>query len=54
MLIKTVSLADQIFEKLENDILEGVYKRGEILTEQKLSEELGVSRTPVREALRML
>ena len=54
MLGKSVSLADQIFEKLENDILEGVYKRGEILTEQKLSEELGVSRTPVREALRML
>ena len=54
MITKNVSLADQVFEKLENDILEGTYKRGEILTEQKLSEELGVSRTPVREALRML
>ncbi len=51
---KTVSLADQIFEKLENDILVGVYNRGEVLTELKLSEQLGVSRTPIREALRRL
>ena len=47
-------MADQIFERLEQDILSGKYSRGEILTEMKLSEELGVSRTPVREALRRL
>ena len=41
---KTISLADQVFEHLENDILSGKYKRGEILTESKLSAELGVSR----------
>ena len=51
---KTVSLADQVFEKLENDIVSGVYPRGEILTELKLVEQLGVSRTPIREALRRL
>lgn len=51
---KTVSLADQVFEHLENDILSGKYSRGEILTEGKLSAELGVSRTPIREALRRL
>ncbi len=51
---KSVSLADQIFEKLEKDILIGKYSYGEILTENKLSEELGVSRTPIREALRRL
>ncbi len=51
---KTVSLADQVFEHLENDILSGKYQRGEILTETKLSQELGVSRTPIREALRRL
>ncbi len=51
---KTVSLADQVFEKLENDIIVGVYPRGEILTELKLVEQLGVSRTPIREALRRL
>ena len=51
---KTVSLADQVFEKLENDIIVGVYPRGEIITELKLVEQLGVSRTPIREALRRL
>ena len=51
---KTTSLADQIFERLENDIIQGVYPRGEVLTELRLAEELGVSRTPIREALRRL
>ncbi len=51
---KTVSLADQVFEHIEKDILSGKYTRGEIITEGKLSAELGVSRTPIREALRRL
>ena len=51
---RTASLADQVFEKLENDIVLGVYPKGEILTELKLVEQLGVSRTPIREALRRL
>ena len=51
---KSVSLADQIFEKLEQDILSGKYSRGDVLTESKLSDALGVSRTPIREALRRL
>lgn len=51
---RTSSLADQVFEKLENDIVHGVYPRGEIITELKLVEQLGVSRTPIREALRRL
>ena len=51
---KTVSLADQVYDRLENDIIQGVYVKGEILTELKLAEQLGVSRTPIREALRRL
>lgn len=51
---KTISLADQVFDHLEHDILCGKYQRGEVLTESKLSAELGVSRTPIREALRRL
>ena len=51
---KSTSLADQVFDKLENDIIQGVYAKGEILTELKLVEQLGVSRTPIREALRRL
>ena len=51
---KSTSLADQVFDKLENDIIQGVYQKGEILTELKLVEMMGVSRTPIREALRRL
>ena len=51
---KTVSLADQVFERLESDILLGKYQRGEYLTELALVEDLGVSRTPIRESLRRL
>ncbi len=51
---KTISLAEQVFERLESDILTGVYQRGEVLTELKLVTDLGVSRTPVREALHRL
>ncbi|MBR4073239.1 MAG: GntR family transcriptional regulator [Clostridia bacterium] len=51
---KTVSLADQVFEHLETDILSGKYQRGEILSESKLCSEMGVSRTPIREAMRRL
>ncbi len=51
---KNYSLADQVFEQLESQILCGQYARGEILTELKLCEAMGVSRTPIREALRRL
>ena len=51
---KTISISGQVFEQLEHDILIGKYHRGEILTELKLVESLGVSRTPIREALRRL
>lgn len=54
MAFRSESLADQVFAKLENDIVLGIYSRGEILTELKLAEQLGVSRTPIREALRRL
>ncbi len=48
---KYASAGDYVFETLENEILGGVFGDGEILTEQRLCERLGVSRTPVREAL---
>ena len=51
---KTVSLANQVYTRIENNILNGVYAKGEIISESKLSEELGVSRTPIREALAKL
>ena len=46
---RTVTLADQVFERLESDIIQGVYPRGEVLTELRLVEQPNVSRTPSRE-----
>lgn len=51
---KTISLANQVYEQLEYNILTGTYASGEIISESRLSEELGVSRTPIREALAKL
>ncbi len=51
---KSMSLANQVFETIERNILTGVYPQGDILSESRLSEELGVSRTPIREALTRL
>jgi len=48
------SLGNKIFRQLQDDILNGKYEPGDVLTETKLSEELGVSRTPIREALKQL
>lgn len=48
------SLGGQIFNKIREDILSGVYAQGDELKEATLGKKLGVSRTPVREALRQL
>ena len=47
-------LAINIFIKLREDILRGKLKNGEKLTEQRICNEYNVSRTPVREAFRLL
>ena len=48
------SLRGRVFHKLRDDILSGKYKEYEELKEVAIGEELGVSRTPVREAFRQL
>ena len=48
------SLRGRVFHKIRNDILNGRYKEHEELKEIRIGKELGVSRTPVREALRQL
>lgn len=47
-------LRDVVFNTLRDAILTGHLLPGERLMENQLAEKLGVSRTPVREALRML
>ena len=48
------SLRGRVFQKLRENILSGKYKEHEELKEVAIGEELGVSRTPVREAFRQL
>ncbi|MEI6719718.1 MAG: GntR family transcriptional regulator [Betaproteobacteria bacterium] len=48
------SLGKTVAEQLRRLILTGQHKPGERLVEDKLSAELGVSRVPIREALRTL
>lgn len=48
------SLRGRVFHKLRDDILSGKYEENEELKEVAIGEELGVSRTPVREAFRQL
>ena len=46
-----IPLAKLAYEKLRDSILDGSLQPGEIYNEKNLAEELGISRTPVREAL---
>lgn len=48
------SLRGRVFRKLREAILNGSYQENDELKEAAIAEELGVSRTPVREAFRQL
>lgn len=48
------SLYPQIYQALRHAVLTGELQPGERLIERKLAKKLGVSRTPVREAIRKL
>ncbi|CDR02815.1 GntR family transcriptional regulator [Streptomyces iranensis] len=52
--VETTSLADQAYRRLRDAIRGGVLRPGEKITERDLAARLGVSPTPVREALRQL
>ncbi len=48
------TLSDEVFQALVNDILSGAAKPGTRLDEPSICRKFGVSRTPIREALRRL
>jgi DNA-binding GntR family transcriptional regulator len=48
------SVVDQVYEAIRGRITSGSLQRGARIHQEDLAEELGVSRTPVREALRRL
>lgn len=47
-------LSRQVYAALRSDILNSKYKSGVLLNERELASAFGISRTPVRESLRML
>ncbi|NDL66751.1 GntR family transcriptional regulator [Anaerotalea alkaliphila] len=47
-------LRDVVFNSLREAILKGEFQPGERLMEKQLAEKMGVSRTPIREAIRKL
>ena len=51
---KVKSLKDQIYEIIKEDIINQTYQNNTVLNEKKISQELNVSKTPVREALKAL
>lgn len=52
--IKNRSLHDQVASRVRDMIIEGILEPGSRIDEARLIEDLGVSRTPFREALRTL
>jgi len=52
--IRSVSLREQVVDQIRTAIIEGRLKPNDHIVEQALTEQLGVSRTPVREALILL
>lgn len=50
----TVALSESVYEAIGDAIVEGRLEPGERLSDKELAETLGVSRTPVREALQRL
>ena len=51
---KAVTYKDKVYREIKGAIIAQKIISGEVLNERKLAEELGISRTPVREALQML
>ena len=47
-------MSDEVYSTIKERILFGIYPPGEIINEKKLSDEFGVSRTPIRENLAKL
>jgi DNA-binding GntR family transcriptional regulator len=53
-MLKTIDLAEQAYEQLKERIRSGAFSENEAVYEKQLADQLGVSRTPIREAVRML
>jgi DNA-binding GntR family transcriptional regulator len=48
------SLGDRAYDHVRNEILRGLLLPGSVVAEGAVAEELGISKTPVRQALQTL
>ncbi|MDX8336780.1 MULTISPECIES: GntR family transcriptional regulator [Cetobacterium] len=51
---KKKSIREQVYDYLKEEIVNGKIKEGSRIVEEEFAEKLNISRTPIREALRML
>ncbi|MFT5351670.1 MAG: DNA-binding GntR family transcriptional regulator [Planctomycetota bacterium] len=52
-LLKPLPLRERVYASLRKELFQGNFSSGQRITEQEIAESLGVSRTPVREALNL-
>lgn len=53
-IIKYTTVADSVYAWIKNAIIQGEFRPGEHLTQETLTKKLGVSRTPIRDAIKRL
>jgi DNA-binding GntR family transcriptional regulator len=54
LITENVPTRDLALRKLRDAILSGHFRPGQRIPERQLAQQMGVSRTPIREALRKL
>ena len=54
MVEKQLGYKYQVYNEIKKGIMTGIYPPGSVMNERKLSEELGISRTPIREGMQIL
>ena len=50
-IVRAETIADKVYALLRREIASGIYRPGQRIHEKQLAEGLGISRTPIREAL---
>ena len=53
-LIQYTTVSDSVYLWIKNAIIQGDFKPGEHIAQESLTKKLGVSRTPVRDAIKRL
>src|SRR5699024_12424268 len=52
--LSRTSIKENVFKQLQQRIIDGTFQPGETINDKELADALGVSTTPVREAMHLL